>query len=206
MEQNIIVNLCSKNGIVTSFNLKDKKSQKSKTSNMGEDRFYYDFGVINPKYNDILSIEQKRSICEMFTTRSCYYRTDYYINDEKRQRIWNSVVLLCPKCENRSVYRYLHPYDKLNLHEGDIIKLEHSLTTTTIGRKFTPKNNYIGKYIIRCKTKKLTRAHDVSVLHSMRCDSTYIGEKQVNFENDTYFRIDHVKIVYGKTYIYMQEI
>lgn len=202
MEQNIIVNLCGSNGIEDTFNLKESKY----TSVLRYENFHYDFGLTNPIYNDKLSVKQKRSICEMFTSRSYLYRTDYFINDEDRRRTWNSIVMLCPKCEHRYVYRYLNLYDKLNVQKGDIIKIGHSLTTTTIGRKFMPEHNYIGKYIIRCKAKKLTKAHDVSVLHRMYDNSTYIGERQINFENGTFFKIDNVKVVHGKPYIYLHEI
>lgn len=204
MEQYIIVNLCGNKGIEETICLNKNKSSKENTFALGYENFHYDFGLINPTYNDILPDEHKRSICEMFTTRSCLYRADYYINDVERRIIWNSIVMFCPKCEHKYVYRYLNFYDKFNVTKGEIIKIEHSLTTTTIGRRFTPKYNYIGKYIIRCRAKRFTKAHNVSVLRVT--DDSHEGEKQVNFEEGTSFKIDNIKQVHGKPYIYMHEI
>ena len=163
----------------------------------------YDF--LHPDYKNILSGEQERIVYEMFSTHSEVFRSDYIISNKDKRAIWNSVIVSLPKCERRKVYRYLNEYDRTNFHIGEILKVEHSLTTTKLGRKFTSPSNYIGKYIITCKPPTNTKAHDVSVLWN---DSMHWlkGEKQVNFEDGTSFQIDRVKQIHNKPFIYMHEL
>ena len=122
----------------------------------------YEF--LNPAYKDILSSEEKHVVYRMFSTDSASFRSDYKINNLEGRSIWNNVVLSMPKYERRCVYRYLNEHDKMEMQTGDILTIEHSLTTTKIGRKFTASYNYVGKYIIRCKSPQQTKAHDVSIL------------------------------------------
>jgi hypothetical protein len=74
-----------------------------------------------------------------------------------------------------------------------------------MGRKFTSSYNYVGKYIIRCKSPKRTKAHDVSILWNDNCD-IFKKARQINFEEGTSFKIDNIKDVHGKPFIYMHEI
>lgn len=198
MEKEIIVHIVDKDGIQESFNICDKRVHLKPQHKL---KVHYYFEHISSEYKDILSTMQQKSICEMFTTHSYLYRADFSINNEERRRTWTSVVMLCPKCEHRYVYRYLsHKYDKKDMNVGEIITFEHSLTTTPIGSGFWRPSDYIGKYIIRCKSPQKTRAHDVSVLWNIK------SEKQVNFEEGTSFKIDKVIKVHEKPYIYMHEI
>lgn len=93
----------------------------------------------------------------------------------------------------------------MNVIIGEVLVIEHSLTTTKIGRGFMGKDKYFGKYIINCKSKKYTKAHDVSVLWNPNY-STLKGEKQVNFEEGTSFKVYKIIEVYGKPYIYLNEL
>jgi hypothetical protein len=163
----------------------------------------YDF--MNPKYKQILSLEEKDIVNQMFSTSSQLFRSDYKIDNREGRNIWNNIVLSMPKCDNRYVYRYLNEYDRMDVRVDDIITIEHSLTTTTMGRKFGCPSDYIGKYIIRCKSSKMTKAHNVSALWN-EAFLALKSEKQVNFEEGTLFRIDNIKQVHGKPYIYMHEI
>jgi hypothetical protein len=201
MEQNIILNIVDANGIIIDKrNISTMISKKKEKTLLVKKEIYYDFSFISPEYIDILTIEQKRCVCEIFTTESMWYRSDVGINNQEKRKIWNSVVLLSPKCECEYVYRYLHKYDKMDVCIGEIITIEHSLITTTIGQDFRKQYDYAGKYIIRCKLPQKTKAHDVSVLWSL------MYEEQVNFEEGTSFLIDQIKDVNGKPYIYMHEI
>lgn len=163
----------------------------------------YEF--MNPEYRQIFSSKEKNVVHQMFSTSSQLFRSDYKIDNQEERNIWNNIVLSMPKSDRKIVYRYLHEYDRMDVHVGDILTIEHSLTTTIMGRKFTSSYNYVGKYIIRCKSQRQTKAHDVSMLW----DSNYSilkGEKQINFEEGASFQIDKIKNVHGKPYIYMHEI
>ena len=160
---------------------------------------------LNPLYEEILTSKEKRIIHQMFSCHSELFRSDYRINNYEERKVWNNIVSSMPKSDRRMVYRYLNEYDKMDVHEGDVLTIEHSLTTTKIGRKFTSSYNYVGKYIIRCKSLKGTQGHDMSVLWN---DSYSIlkGEQQVNFEEHTSFLVDKVIDVHGKPYVYLHEI
>lgn len=164
-----------------------------------------DFNNLNDKVNNQYSLEEKKVINEMLSVKSYEFRSDYKINNKKKRKIWNKIVSSLPKCKKKKVYRYLNEYDITDLYVGKILKIEHSLTTTQTGRGFMPKYNWIGKYIIKCKSLKKTKAHDVSVLWDSNC-SILKGEKQINFEEGTSFLIDKIIYVHGKPYIYMHEI
>ena len=163
----------------------------------------YEF--LNPAYKGILSSKEKSVVYQMFSTDSALFRSDYKIKNLEGCMIWNKIVLSMPKCNRRYVYRYLNAYDKMDVQIGDILTIEHSLTATQMGRKFTIPNNYIGKYIIRCRSQNRTKAHDVSVLWNENY-SIYKQGLQVNFEENSSFQIDKVIPVHGKPYIYMHEI
>ena len=74
MENNIIVHIVDKDGIQESFNIRGKRVHLETQTNF---KVHYDFEFISLEYKDTLSIEQQKSICEMFTTRSFLYRSDY---------------------------------------------------------------------------------------------------------------------------------
>lgn len=197
MEKNIIVHIVDKDGIQESFNVRDKRVSFKPQNNV---KVHYDFELISSEYKDTLSIEQQKSICDVFSCQSMCYRSDYYVDDKEKRKIWNDIVRMAPKYEQRYVYRYLHKYDKMDMNVGDIVTVSYSLMTTTIGRKFRRPSDYVGKYIIRCKSPRKTKAHDVSVLWNIK------REEQVNFEEGTSFKIDKVINVHEKPYIYMHEI
>lgn len=172
---------------------------------MSQSEQKYDYDSINPQYRNLLTIEQKNVIYEMFSVGSESFRSDYPIDNRTKRDIWNNLVILMPKCNQRLLYRFLNTYDKMDVSVGDTLKIEHSLTTTKIGRGFMEKDKYFGKYIIICKSKKDTKAHDISVLWNSDY-SILKGEQQVNFEEGTSFKIYKKIEVYGKPYIYMKEL
>lgn len=213
--ENLIINLVDKDGNSTKLlTMEDTLDYIDELQSQSSQEFHSQKGKVhmsdiyefmNPKYKQILSSEEKRVVDQMFSTNSQLFRSDYKIDNQEGRNIWNSIVLSMPKSDRKIVYRYLHEYDKMDVHVGDILTIEHSLTTTKMGRKFRRPSDYIGKYIIRCKSPKRTKAHDVSVLW----DFSYAilkGEKQINFEEGTSFKIDNIKDVHGKPYIYMHEI
>lgn len=206
MECEIILNLVDENGNpVPHLNIDDIVNETSPlilyTSTENSNKF--DF--IDIFYRDILTIEQQQVVSDMLSKYSHEFRSDYNMKNRRKMLIWDTIVKMLPKCNSRLVYRYLNSYDRLDLQVGDVLQIEHSLTTTRIGRGFKDKNQWIGKYIIKLKSSKKTRAHDVSVLWNPNC-SILKGEKQVNFEERTSFKVDKVINVYGKPYIYMHEI
>lgn len=212
---NLIINLVDKDGnskkLLTVEDMQnyidESLSQASQKFQPLEEKTHksdiYEF--MNPKYKQILSSEEKRVVDQMFSTNSQLFRSDYKIDNQEGRNIWNSIVLSMPKSDRKIVYRYLHEYDKMDVHVGDKLTIEHSLTTTKMGRKFRRPSDYIGKYIIRCRSQKLTRAHDVSILWNDNY-STFKKARQINFEENTSFKIDKIKVVHGKPYIYMHEI
>ena len=164
-----------------------------------------DYDFLDNGIKELLTLEEKGIIYEMLSICSYKFRSDYKITNKNKRDIWNKIILSLPKCNRKTIYRYLNEYDIINLHVGDILKIEHSLTTTKIGRGFMDKNKWIGKYIIKRKLLKNTKAHDVSVLWNPNY-SILKGEKQVNFEEGALFQIDRVVNVHGKPYIYMHKI
>lgn len=213
--ENLIINLVDKDGNSTKrLNLEDLhnhidelqiqspqelQSQKGKTHMSDIHEF------LNPEYKHILSSKEKYVVYQMFSTSSQLFRSNYKINNQEGRNIWNNIVLSMPKSDRRIVYRYLHEYDKTDVHVDDILTFEHSLTTTKMGMKFRRPSDYVGKYIIRCRSQKLTRAHDVSILWNDNFD-IYKKARQINFEEGTSFKIDKITVVHGKPYIYMHEI
>ena len=162
-----------------------------------------DFSFMNAKFEN-LSLEKKRVIQDMFGHKSYIYRSDYPQNDINKRKLWEDILHLTPKFNEETVYRYTNEFDIVNMSIGDRIRIAHSLTTTTIPDKFWPENQWIAKYIIHCKSPELTRAHDVSVLYNDSfCKK---GECQVNFEENTSFKVDDIQWNYAKKYIYMHEL
>ncbi|MBR6017488.1 MAG: hypothetical protein IK073_02570 [Paludibacteraceae bacterium] len=162
-----------------------------------------DFSFMNAK-NENLSLEKKRVIQDMLGHKSYLYRSDYPQNDISKRKLWEDILRLTPKFNGETVYRYTNEFDIVNMSIGDRIRIAHSLTTTTISDGFWSENQWIAKYIIRCKSPELTSAHDVSVLYNDSfCKK---GECQVNFEENTSFKVDDIQWNNAKKYIYMHEL
>lgn len=213
--ENLIINLVDKDGNSTKLlNMEDLQNYVDELQSQASQEFpsqkgkthmsdMYEF--MNPEYRQILSSKEKYVVYQMFSTNSQLFRSDYKIDNQEGRNIWNNIVLSMPKSDRKIVYRYLHEYDRIDVHVGDILTFEHSLTTTKMGRKFRRPSDYIGKYIIRCRSQKLTRAHDVSILWNDNYD-IYKKARQINFEKGTSFVIDKIIVVHDKPYIYMHEI
>jgi hypothetical protein len=216
MENNLVLNLVDKDGKLERCleNMEDIQnyldeilSQVPQEEHIlkGNTQMSDPYEFMNPGYKQTLSSKEKNIVKQMFSTDSQFFRSDYKINNREGRNIWNNIVLSMPKCNRRYVHRYLNEYDRMNLHEGEVLTIEHSLTTTTMGRKFRYPSNYIGKYIIRCRSSSRTKAHDMSDIWN-ETFSALKKEKQVNFEEGTSFKVDDIKYVHGKPYIYLHEI
>lgn len=142
-----------------------------------------------------------------FGTDSEYYRLDFdrHVCVDEIARL-NSMIQRLPKYDGKWVYRCCHKEDRSDFEIGDEYIPMCNLTTSTL-RYFWKDNDsrMSHKYLIKTLPKEKTRAHDLRVI---RCDADECneGEKQINFELGTKFRIDDIKMVAGKKHIYMTEI
>ena len=161
--ENLIINLVDKDGNSTKLlpvedmqnyidELQNQSSQELHSQN-GKTHISDIYEFMNPEYKQILSSKEKFVVYQMFSTSSQIFRSDYKINNQEGRNIWNSIVLSMPKSDRKIVYRYLHEYDRMDVHVSDILTIEHSLTTTKMGRNFRRPSDYIGKYIIRCRSR-----------------------------------------------------
>lgn len=119
---------------------------------------------------------------------SQYFRNDYFEIGEvpevakEMQKVLDSIIRKAPVHNGGVVYRFLNEYDKSVLKVGDIITIDHSLTTTT-----DDWNQDCNVYVVNPLSKELTSAHDLYKIIN------HGNENQVNFIKGTKFLVTAIK-------------
>lgn len=131
---------------------------------------------------------------------SGYFRSDNYHTGvpevvKEMQEVLDSVISKAPKCECKTLYRFLNDFDKRNLHIGEVYIPTHSLTTTT---EDWGKDSDM--YIIAPVSNGNTRAHSLFKLYN------HGDETQVNFERGTKFKVVDIKDINNRKIIFLNEI
>lgn len=131
---------------------------------------------------------------------SGYFRSDNYHTGipevvKEMQEILDSAISKAPKCECKTLYRFLNDFDKRNLHIGEVYTPTHSLTTTT-----EVWNKDSDMYIIAPVSNGNTRAHSLFKLYN------HGDETQVNFERGTKFKVVDIKDINNRKIIFLNEI
>lgn len=131
---------------------------------------------------------------------SGYFRSDNYhivIPEvvKEMQEVLDSAIRKAPKCECKTLYRFLNDFDKRNLLIGEVYTPTHSLTTTT---EVWGKDSDM--YIISPLSNGMTKAHSLYRFYNP------LNETQVNFERGTQFKVMDIKLDNKKTIIYLNEL
>lgn len=131
---------------------------------------------------------------------SRYFRSDNYHTGipevvKEMQEVLDSAIRKAPKCECKTLYRFLNDFDRRNLHIGEVYTPTHSLTTTT---EDWGKDSDM--YIIAPVSNGNTRAHSLFELYN------HGDETQVNFERGTKFKVVDIKDINNRTIIFLNEI
>ena len=135
---------------------------------------------------------------------SQYFRDDIYVQfgevpevAKEMNVILDSIISKAPQHREGLLYRFLNDYDKSDSNVGDIIRIEHSLTTT-----IDDWRQDTDSYCITSLPEKMTKAHDLYKIYN------HGNENQVNFERGSIFKV--ISIVTnsetGFRRIYMEEI
>lgn len=131
---------------------------------------------------------------------SGYFRSDSYHTEipeviNEMQLVLDSVIRKAPKCECKTLYRFLNDFDKRDFQIGEIFIPSHSLTTTT-----EDWGKDTDMYIITPLPTEKTKAHSLYQIYN------HGNETQVNFERDAQFRVMDIKRVNNKSIIYLNEL
>ena len=131
---------------------------------------------------------------------SGYFRSDNYHTGvpevvKEMQKVLDSAISKAPKCECKTLYRFLNDFDKRNLHIGEIYAPTHSLTTTT-----EDWGKRTDMYVITPLLDGRTKAHSLFELYN------HGDETQVNFERGTNFRVTDIIQDNNRKVIFLTEL
>lgn len=131
---------------------------------------------------------------------SGYFRSDSYHNEipevvEEMQLVLDSVIKKAPKCECKTLYRFLNDFDKRDFRIGEMYTPLHSITTTT-----EDWGKDTDMYIITPLPTESTKAHSLYQIYN------HGNETQVNFERSAKFRVTNIIQQTDRRIIYLNEI
>lgn len=131
---------------------------------------------------------------------SGYFRSDNYHTGvlevvKEMQEVLDSAICKAPKCECKTLYRFLNDFDKRNLHIGEVYTTTHSLTTTT-----DDWGKETDMYVITPLSNGMTKAHSLFEFYNP------LNETQVNFEVGTQFVVENIEYKNKIKIIYLKEI